>query len=96
MIDDHPKECRAMELFRLGRGQEASALQDEFLAEVEASGEDHCTCASTGCKFHGRCVECVIVHRGHGDHLPNCFRDMVNRRVEVLSALTEHTLKPGS
>ena len=93
MIDDHPKECRAMALFRLGQSQEASALQDEFLAEVKASGEDHCTCQSLGCKFHGRCVECVIIHRGHGDHLPNCFRDMVNRRLEGLSALTEHTVK---
>ena len=92
MIDDHPLECRAMALFREGRSAEASALQDEFLAEVLSSGEDHCTCAATGCKFHGRCVECVIIHRGHGDHLPNCFRGMVNRRLRPLSALTEHTL----
>jgi len=93
MVDDHPVEKRAMELFRAGRGAEASALQDTFLAEVMASGEDYCTCQSTGCKFHGKCVECVILHRGHGDHLPNCFRDMVNRRIEALSGLTEHTNK---
>ncbi|MGE5531717.1 MAG: LPS biosynthesis protein [Bacteroidota bacterium] len=90
MIDDHPKECEAMRMFRTGQGKAASALQDEFLAEVKASGEDHCTCQG-GCKFHGHCVECVILHRGHGDHLPNCFRNMVNRRIEALSELTEHT-----
>jgi hypothetical protein len=95
MIDDHEKEKRAMDLYKAGRSKEAGALQDEFLAEVMASGEDYCSCASTGCKFHGRCVECVILHRGHGDHLPNCFRDMVNRRLEALSELTEHTLKRG-
>jgi hypothetical protein len=93
MVDDHPVEQRAMDLFKQGRGPEAMALQDEFLAEVMASGEDHCTCPSTGCKFHGKCLECVIIHRGHGDHLPNCFRDMVNRRLARLSELTEHTLK---
>lgn len=93
MIDDHPLECRAMDLFRCGKGQEATKIQDEFLAEVKQSGEDHCTCPS-GCKFHGKCVECVILHRGHGDHLPHCFQSMVNRRLQAVSALTEHSMKP--
>jgi hypothetical protein len=38
-------------------------------------------------------MECVIIHRGHGDHLPECFRHMVNARLEALSALTEHSIK---
>lgn len=79
MIDDHPTERRAMELFKAGRGAEATLIQDEFLAEVFASGEDYCTCESTGCKFHGKCVECVVLHRGHGDHLPSCFERVLER-----------------
>ena len=93
MLDNHPLECQAMALFRRGDPAEATLIQDEFLAEVLASGEDHCTCASP-CKFHGKCVECVIIHRGHCDHLPNCFRDMVNARIEAISQLTEHTMRP--
>lgn len=95
MVDDHEMERRAMALFRSGRAAEARALQDQFLREVMASGEDLCPCPGA-CKHHGRCVECVVIHRGHGDHLPYCFRQMVNRRLAALSALTEHSLSPAA
>jgi len=72
MVDNHELERRAMELFKGGDAAKATALQDEFLAEILASGEDLCSCPHE-CKFHGRCVECVMIHRGHGDHLPHCF-----------------------
>jgi hypothetical protein len=92
MIDDHKTELKAMELFKCGKMREASAMQDKFLAEVKASGEDHCSCPSA-CKFHGKCVECVTLHRGHGDHLPYCFRAMLNRKINNLSELSEHSFK---
>ncbi len=95
MVDSHDLEIRAMELFRRGEPEKASRLQDQFLEEVMGSGEDLCPCPGN-CKYHGRCVECVMIHRGHGDHLPHCFREMVNKRVRGLSALTEHSLDPPS
>ena len=91
-VDDHPLEIEAMALFRQHKPREAGKLQDEFLAEVKRSGVDHCNCPAA-CKLHGKCVECVIVHRGHGDHLPHCMRSMVNRRLEQLSGLTEHSFR---
>jgi len=91
MVDNHELERRALELFRAGRFEEASRLQEEFLRQVMTSGRDLCTCPS-GCKYHGRCVECVMIPRGHGDHLPYCFREMVNRKLAELAALTEHYL----
>ena len=91
-VDDHPVEKEAMALFQRGEGRRASALQDTFLAEIMNSGKDLCTCPAA-CKFHGKCVECVMIHRGHGDHLPHCFRAMVNSRLDGLSALTEHSLR---
>lgn len=96
MIDNHEMEMQAMELFKQGKREEASRLQDEFLKVVQASGEDHCSC-TVACKFHGKCVQCVTIHRGHGDHLPNCFQQMVNTRIEAISALTEYSFKrePG-
>ena len=90
MVDNHELEKRAMELFRSGDSDQASRLQEQFLAEVMASGEDLCSCPSS-CGYHGKCVECVLIHRGHGDHLPHCFRSMVNERIDSLSALTEHS-----
>ncbi|MBM3476534.1 MAG: hypothetical protein FJX75_24945 [Armatimonadetes bacterium] len=72
MIDNHELEKRAMELFKAGRTNEAQRLQEQFLAEVMASGEDLCSCPGD-CAYHGKCVECVLIHRGHGDHLPHCL-----------------------
>ena len=92
-IDDHPTEMQAMELFRQGKSAEASKLQDQFLEEIKRAGVDHCPCPAE-CKFHGDCVQCVTVHRGHGDHLPHCMQRMVNRRIERLSELTEHSFQP--
>ena len=81
MIDNHPIELEAMELFKQGKSKEAWKLQWEFLKEVKGSGEDHCSCP-TKCPLHGKCMECVAVHRGHGDHLPNCFNKMAHLRLE--------------
>jgi len=95
MVDNHDLERRAMALFRSGDADQARRLQEQFLEEIMASGEDLCSCPAD-CEYHGRCVECVMIHRGHADHLPHCFRDMVNGRIEVLSALTEHSHGRGT
>ncbi len=92
MIDNHPMELKALELFRQGRSEEAIRVQDEFLQTVLNSGQDHCSC-TVACKHHGKCIECVVLHRGHGHHLPSCFHDIVNKRLEPISELTEHTFQ---
>lgn len=92
MIDNNELEMSAMELFRSGDIKEASKLQDKFLKEVKDSDQDHCNCPEP-CKHHGHCVDCVVLHRGHGDHLPFCFRDMLNKRIEQISELSEHSFK---
>lgn len=94
MIDNNDIEIRAMDAFRRDDGEEGHRLQREFLEAVAQSGEDHCPC-KVACRYHGRCRECVLIHRGHGDHLPDCLKPMVNRRIAALSALTEHSFRPG-
>lgn len=37
-----------------------------------------CICPNTLCVWHGRCQECVAIHRYHNDHVPECFQPMVN------------------
>jgi hypothetical protein len=39
-------------------------------------------------------MSCVASHRGHGDHLPHCLHGIVNKKLEAISAVTEHTFKP--
>ncbi len=93
-IDDNEIEKQAMEAFRKGDDRTGHQIQNRFLAEVRASGQDHCSC-TVKCPHHGHCVDCVVIHRGHQDHLPNCFHPMVNRRIGAVSELTEHSFRPA-
>jgi len=92
-IDRNEKELAALAAYEQGDNKKAMQLENEFVAELRASmasGEDHCSCTNP-CRWHGKCAECVAIHRAHRDHLPVCFHEMVNERVCSLSALTEHT-----
>lgn len=94
-IDFNETEIKAMEAFFRGDGEDGNALQDTFLAQLKAArkeGMDHCPCKDATCKHHGNCFECVQIHRGHGMHLPACMHLMVNKRLEAVSELSEHTI----
>ncbi|WIV13684.1 LPS biosynthesis protein [Proteiniborus sp. MB09-C3] len=93
IIDGHPKEKEAMEAFHQGNRAEGLKIQDEFIEDLRDAmkTQDHCSCKKA-CKFHGKCIECVAIHRAHQDHLPNCFRIMVNQKILKISELTEHTI----
>ena len=92
MIDGNQKEKDAMRQFHCGNSEEGHRLQDEFIAEFQAAyaDRDHCPC-QTACKLHGKCRECIAVHRAHMEHVPVCLQPMLNRRIRALSELTEHT-----
>lgn len=92
-VDYNTKEMEAMELFLKGEKVKAHKLQREFLDEIMSTGEDLCSCSATDCPYHGKCLECVMIHRGHGEHLPECFKLMVNKRIAILSGLTEDSFK---
>lgn len=92
-IDNNPIEKRAMEAFHRGERAEGLRIQEEFAAEFreEYREKDHCPCQKA-CRYHGNCKECVAIHRAHQEHVPNCLRPMLNRKIKALSELTEHTL----
>ena len=96
IIDGNQKEKDALNAVRLGNKVEGNRLQDEFVAELRESikTEDHCSC-KVACKFHGKCLECVAIHRAHGDHLPCCFWGIINDKLSAVSELTEHSLISG-
>ena len=92
IIDGNPTEKKAMEAYLRGDSADGSRIQDEFVEEfLEAiKTQEYCPCVH--CKFRGKCIECVAIHRGHRHHLPNCFRDMFNEKLSALSELSEHTM----
>ncbi|MFT3985164.1 MAG: LPS biosynthesis protein [Lachnospiraceae bacterium] len=92
-IDNNPKEKAALQAFLEGDYEKAREYEDDFVADVRAvmGKENICSC-NRPCRFHGKCVECVAIHRAHGDHLPNCLRTIVNDKIKNLCALTENSL----
>lgn len=92
-IAGNEKERAAIEAIRRGEKAEGMRLQEEFLTEFRAEYEtkDHCPCLEA-CRYHGNCKECVTIHRAHEDHVPNCMRAMINKKIKEISALTEHTI----
>ncbi len=92
-IDDNEIQKEAMRAFHAGDRELGFKLQDDFVAAFHShyDGKDHCSCAKP-CKFHGKCVECVAIHRAHREHLPNCFQSMVNEKLKAVSGLTEHSI----
>lgn len=93
IIDENPIEKRAMEEFHAGNRTEGLKIQDEFacMFRQEYANKDHCSCKKA-CRYHGNCKECVAIHRAHGEHVPNCMRPLINKKLKILSELTEHTL----
>ncbi|MDW2796642.1 LPS biosynthesis protein [Clostridium boliviensis] len=93
IIEENEKEKEAMKAFHQGNREEGLRLQEEFAAQFreEYKEKDHCSCKKV-CRYHGNCKECVAIHRAHQEHLPNCMRLIVNKKLKILSELTEHTL----
>jgi hypothetical protein len=92
-IDDNPIEKQAMKAFHAGNRTEGLKIQEEFSSRfrLEYADKDHCPCKKA-CRYHGNCKECVAIHRAHGEHVPNCMRLLINKKLKILSELTEHTL----
>ncbi|MEL7601844.1 MAG: LPS biosynthesis protein [Bacillota bacterium] len=90
-IDGNEFSKKELQLAREGKAEESLATKLEFLRRVKEDGEDHCPCPEA-CRHHGNCYECVILHRGHRDHLPYCFWDMMNEKMFSLYQVTEESL----
>ena len=84
-IEGNQKELDAMVEFHKGNRVEGLRLQEEFAAEFrkEYKDKDHCPCLKA-CRYHGNCKECVAIHRAHQEHVPNCMRPLINKKLIFL------------
>jgi hypothetical protein len=48
-----------------------------------------CSCPKTACEWHGKCRECVALHRYFQDHVPNCFQQLINDKIKALAQIGE-------
>ena len=53
-----------------------------------------CTCPNTLCDWHGKCKECVALHRYHNDHLPFCLQPLVSEKIKALASAAELEISP--
>lgn len=53
-----------------------------------------CTCPNTLCDWHGKCRECVALHRYHKSHVPFCLQFITKDRVQTLAATVEMETVP--
>jgi hypothetical protein len=90
-IDNSPIEQEELKYAQAGDFEKSWEKKQEFLKNA-AKLSDHCSCPEA-CPHHGNCYECVILHRGHGDHLPYCMWGIVNKKIASLSQITEGSVK---
>ena len=50
-----------------------------------------CTCPNTLCDWHGKCKECVALHRFHDDHVPICLPPIIQGKLKELVGVVEMT-----
>jgi len=52
-----------------------------------------CSCPNTLCDWHGKCKECVALHRFHNDHIPVCLHPIIQDKLKDLVGVSEMTAK---
>ena len=48
-----------------------------------------CSCPNTLCDWHGKCKECVALHRYHDDHVPFCLQSIIGDKLKALAGTIE-------
>ncbi len=52
-----------------------------------------CPCPNPLCDWHGKCKECVALHRYHADHIPFCLQPVIRSKVAALAGTVEMFLE---
>ena len=66
--------------------------QEVILRNRELAGDPEvlkCTCSNPLCEWHGKCRECVALHRYHKDHVPFCLQSFINDKLRDLVKIGE-------
>ena len=63
-------------------------------AMIKSGKYAQCPCPKTYCEWHGRCFECVLIHRVNRDHIPNCLQPILLDKVRDLARVAELVTEP--
>ncbi|MCL2866528.1 MAG: hypothetical protein FWF47_02070 [Clostridia bacterium] len=48
-----------------------------------------CPCPNPLCDWHGKCKECVALHRHYKDHIPVCLQPVISDKIAALAGVAE-------
>ena len=65
----------------------ASVLSNRELAASKKVAA--CTCPHPLCDWHGRCTECVALHRYRKNHVPFCLQPIIAKKLQALAGTIE-------
>ena len=63
-------------------------------ALIKSGKYTQCPCPKPYCEWHGKCFECVLIHRVAQDHVPNCMHPMLRSKIAELAKVAELTTEP--
>jgi hypothetical protein len=76
-------------------GKEEFAELIQLCREKIASGKyNKCSCPEIKCEWHGKCQECVIIHRAFEEHVPHCMKPILRNKIKAIAQTIEFDIKP--
>jgi len=73
--------------------QEYYELVKQLRSILQDPNNLKCTCPKVECEWHGKCLECVALHRYNKDHFPNCFQNIFNDKIKAIASIGELEVK---
>ncbi len=74
--------------------EEFLAMIEKLRAVIDSGKYDACPCPKTKCEWHGNCHHCVLIHRHHGEHVPNCLQHILIDKIKALAGTAELLVEP--
>lgn len=78
----------------MNKSEYIKAVRDS--QKLVASGKyNACTCVNLICPWHGKCFECVMIHRVQGRHVPECLQHILRGKIAELARTAELEVLEG-
>lgn len=61
---------------------------------IKSGKYTQCPCPKKKCEWHGKCFECVLLHRVNQDHVPCCLHPMLRNKIKELAKVAEMITEP--
>ena len=60
----------------------------KYRAIINNPENKKCPCPKIRCEWHGKCEDCVTLHRYNKDHLPNCLQFLLKEKfIELIKTV---------